>query len=441
VSQAMAQWSDYGARIASILAGVRAGKQLVSPFRFLYVTDSPAEQLLCATSVARRIPAQQPRWRGEIYSHSRIRVGYLSADFRSHATAYLAAGMFERHDRTRFECFALSHGAASSNDPMQARLRAAFEHFEDLDSLSAAQMAEHIRSLEIDVLLDLKGHTADSRFEVLSYRPAPVQAHFLGYPGALGAPFVDYLIADRHVIPSDEECHYSETIVRLPHTYQVTDDRRIESGQTWSRAQAGLPPEGLLLAALHQTYKLNPVVFDIWMRLLHRLPGATLWLFDKNLGAVRQLRHEAAARGIDPRRLVFAPEISQAEHLSRLRLADLLLDTWPYSSHTTASDALWVGVPVVALRGRGFAARVSASIVSAAGLADLVVGSLEDYEALITRICTEPGRLTTLRRRVESSVRASPLFDTAGFTRALETCFERMYERYRAGLPPGPLSE
>lgn len=438
-SQALARWSDYESRVAAIAAGVQAGKRPTSPFRLLYVTDAPEDQLACARSAASGIPSQLPLWRGEVYAHTRIRLAYLSSDFYSHATAHLAAGLFERHDRDRFECFALAHGKPPTNDSMRTRLQSAFEHFEDVQALSTRQIAERARSLEIDVLVDLKGYTADSRVEVLGHRPAPVQVHFLGYPGTLGAPFVDYLIADQHVIPSSDECHYTENIARLPHTYQVTDDRRLEGGQIWTRERAGLPANGHVLAAFHQTYKLNPLVFDVWMRLLRRLPQACLWLLDKNSGARSQLRAEAAARGVNPARLVFAPEVPQAEHLSRQRLADLLLDTWPYGSHTTASDALWVGLPVVALSGRSFASRVSASILRAAGLPELIAGSLTDYEALIMSLCTDTGRLRGLRERVESTVRRSPLFDTPGFTRTLENLYEQMCERYRSGLKPAPL--
>jgi protein O-GlcNAc transferase len=438
-SQRMAQWSDYELRVARIVAGVRAGRRPADPFRFLWVTDSPEDQLACARAAAASIPPQAPLWTGEIYQHSRIRVGYLSSDFYGHATAYLAAGLFERHDRQRFECFALSHGGPAAGDPMRARLEAAFEHFEDVQALSTQEIAEHVRALEIDVLVDLKGYTGDSRIEVLSHRPAPIQVHYLGYPGTLGAPFVDYLIADRHVIPESQASHYTEQIVHLPHTYQVTDDRRVADGRSVTRERAGLPVNGLVLAAFHQTYKLNPPVFEIWMRLLRRLPEASLWLLDSNLGAEPQLIAEAAARGIEPERLCFAPQVPQAEHLSRQRLADLLLDTWPYSSHTTSSDALWVGLPVVALTGRSFASRVSGSILRAAGFPELVTESLGDYEALITRTCTQPGRLSALRQRIESTVRGSPLFDTEGFTRALENGYMQMYTRHHAGLPPAPI--
>jgi predicted O-linked N-acetylglucosamine transferase (SPINDLY family) len=438
-SQTLAKWDDYEARVATITAGVRAGRPSSTPFRMLYVTDSAPDQLQCARLIAQRFRPRAPLWRGEIYSHPRIRVAYLSSDFYSHATAYLAAGLFESHDRDRFECFALSHGDPYATDPMRVRLQSAFEHFEDVHPLSIEQIAERVRALEIDILVDMKGYTADTRVEVLSHRPAPVQAHYLGYPGTSGAAFVDYLIADSHVIPESAQESYSEKIARLPHTYQVTDDRRLEASEPWTRERAGLPATGLVLAAFHQTYKLSPPVFDVWMRVMRQRPDSYLWLLDKNPAARSQLLQAAAARGVEPSRLVFAPVVSQVEHLSRQRLADLLLDTWPYGSHTTASDALWMGLPVVALSGRSFAARVSGSILCAAGLSDLVCESLADYESLIMKICATPGQLRNLRERVEAGIRASPLFATAAFTRALEGLYEQMYARYQAGLPPAHL--
>lgn len=439
-SQALARWSDYDDRVAAITRGIRAGRRAATPFRLLYVSDRPEDQLACARLWANSIPPQEPLCRERDYAHSRIRVGYLSSDFYSHATAHLAAGLFEHHDRNRFECFALSHGIPRSDDPMEARLKSAFEHFEDVHGRSAYEIARRVRALEIDVLVDLKGYTADSQIEVLSYRPAPVQVHYLGYPGTLGASFVDYLIADDYVVPEAEASHYAEQIVRLPYTYQVTDNRRRVDNQTSTREQFGLPTTGLVLAAFHQTYKLNPEVFSLWMRLLRQLPDAYLWLLARNPNAQHQLRAEAARRDVDPGRIIFAPAAPPTEHLSRQRLADLLLDAWPYGSHTTASDALWAGLPVAALSGRTFASRVSGSILRAAGLPDLIANSIDEYEALVRDICTDADRLRAVRRRVECEARSSPLFDTMGFTRALESCYVQMVARRKAGLAPAPIN-
>jgi protein O-GlcNAc transferase len=439
VSQATARWDDYDTRTAMIVSEVRAGRRPVTPFRFLYVSDSPEDQYSCARAASATVGDHRPLWRGKRFGHERIRVAYLSSDFYAHATAYLAAGLFERHDRTRFECFALAYGNFPVEDAMRTRLADAFEHFEDVESLSNAQIAERIRSLEIDVLVDLKGYTGGSRIAVLSRRPAPLQVHFLGYPGTLGASFVDYLIADRYVVPPAESRHYAERIVRMPHTYQVTDDRRRADESAWTRSRAGLPEGGLVFAAPHQAYKLTPAVFGVWMRLLRRFADSTLWLLEYDPAVRQRLRDAATARGMDPARIVFAPPLPQAEHLARLRVADLLLDTWPYGAHTTASDALWMGLPCVALSGRGFASRVSGSILTSAGLPALIAHSIAEYESLIVGLCSEPGRLRSVREGVEANVRRSPLFDTGRFTRALEDAYVQMWERHQAGLEPADI--
>ncbi len=439
MSQNVAAWSDYESRIDAIVAAVRAGRRPAHPFAFLSVADSPMDQLECSRALARTLGGEAPLWRGDIYRHDRIRVAYLSSDFHDHATMYLAIGLFEHHDRNRFEVHALSYGNRTMSDPMRSRLRAAFEHFEDVDALSARQTAERVRDLEIDLLIDMKGYTADSRVDILAHRPAPIQAHFLGYPGTLGASFVDYLIADREVIPPERRADYAEQVVYLPHCYQATDDRRSLDTVGWSRERAGLPSSGIVLCAFHQVYKLNPPLFAVWMRLLQRLPDATLWLLADDATAKARLREEAGARGVDPARVVFAPRMDQGPHLARQRVADLFLDAWPVGAHTSASDALWAGLPVVALRGRGFAARVSASIVRAAGLEELITDSPAEYEELIVGLCGDGDRLARLRERVESTVRHSTLFDTAGFTRALESAYLQMWTLYQAGRAPQPI--
>jgi predicted O-linked N-acetylglucosamine transferase (SPINDLY family) len=435
-SQFIADWSDFDARVRAIVEGIRAGRRPTFPLRFLYAADLPAEQQLCARAMARRFRTEPPLWRGEIYRHDRIRVAYLSSDFHQHATAHLTAGLFEQHDRARMECYALAYGPRPTDDPMRRRLEAAFEHFLDVDALSTSEIASRIRELEIDVLVDLKGYTAGTRVDVLSHRPAPVQVHYLGYPGTLGAEFVDYLIADGHVVPESEQRFYDERLVYMPNCYQATDDRRREDANPWTRERAGLPAAGVVLCAFHQTFKLNPAVFDVWMRLLRRLPGASLWMLERDSAVAGRLRDAARTRGVDPARLIFAPELPQAEHLGRLRVADLLLDTSPYSSHTTASDALWMGLPLIALRGRSFAARVSSSIMQAAGLEDLITDSLDQYETLIHDLSVEPERLRALRARIEATARCSPLFQTAAFCRHLEHAYQTMRERTQRGLPP-----
>ncbi len=440
MSQNVAAWSDYQLRIGAIASGVRAGRRPAHPFTFLSVIDSPSDQRHCAALFSQTLRGEAPLWSGETYRHDRIRVAYLSSDFHDHATTYLTIGMFERHNREKFAIHALSYGKNPISAEIHRRLRNAFESFEDINDLPARRLAEHVRKLEIDVLVDLKGYTFNSRVDILAHRPAPIQVHYLGYPGTLGAAFVDYLIADRNVIPPEERSAYTEEIVYMPHCYQVTDDRRVTEGPSWTRERAGLPPAGRVLCAFHQVYKLNPPLFDVWMRLMHRLPDASLWLLADDHSARRRLAAEAAARGIDPARLIFAPRLPHAVHLERQKAADLFLDAWPVGAHTTASDALWSGLPVIALQGQGFAARVSSSILRAAGLESLIAESLPAYEELVYRLCTEPARLSRLRDDLEHNVRRSPLFDTTAFTRAIEAAYVEMWTIHQSGQKPRTIS-
>jgi protein O-GlcNAc transferase len=435
-SQSTASWSDYRERVDGIRGDVRHGGLPASPFAFLTVSDSPAEQLQCASRYATGLRGEAPLWRGEAYGHDRIRVAYLSSDFSSHATLFLAIGLFEAHDCQCFEIFAFSYGRPVATDVMRQRLIAGVEHFEDVDGLSARAVALRLRELEIDILVDLKGFTAQSRIDILAHRPAPLQVHYLGYPGTLGAEFVDYLIADRHVIAAEHRHCYAERIVYLPQCYQATDDRRAIPTRRAQRTDLDLPLSGVLLCAFHQTYKITPPIFDVWMRVLTRVPDAWLWLLSSDPSTVARLASAASDRGVDPSRLLLAPRLPQGEHLARLSAADLFLDTWPVGAHTTASDALWAGVPVLALQGESFVARVAASVLITAGLEELVTRSLGAYEQLLYHLCTEPERLRELRRRVESSARTSPLFDTRGFTRALEAAYAAMRTRCESGLAP-----
>jgi predicted O-linked N-acetylglucosamine transferase (SPINDLY family) len=359
-------------------------------------------------------------------------VAYLSADFHDHATAYLMAEFFERHDSTRFETIAISFGP-DRQDGMRQRLRQAFGQFIDVRGHSDAEVAQLLRSLEVDIAVDLKGYTQDCRTGILARRCAPVQVNYLGFPGTMGAPYIDYIVGDATVTPPGCERFYTEHIVRLPHSYQVNDRQRAIAAQTPTRQQQGLPDEGFVFACFNNNYKITPEVFGIWMRLLAQVQGSVLWLLADNDAAPAHLRSEAAARGIDSRRLVFAPRAPLPEHLARHRLADLFLDTLPYNAHTTASDALWAGLPVLTCLGASFAGRVAASLLRAAGLPELVATSLADYEALAFALATTPGRLAALRARLERSRLECPLFDTAAFVRSMERAYEEMVRRARAG--------
>ena len=348
----------------------------------------------------------------------RLRIGYLSADFQEHPAAYLITEMLECHDRSRFEIFAYSYGPASSG-LMRQRIVAAVDHFIDIAWDTDDAAVARIRQDGIDILIDLKGYTVADRIEIMAQRPSPLQLTWLGYPGTTGTDFIDGLIADPQIIRPGEESTCSEQVLRMPHCYQPTDRRRVIA-EPLTRPDYGLPADALVFCCFNQTFKITPEVFAVWLRLLAALPGSVLWLVDANRWATANLRAAAEAAGVDAQRLVFAPRKPLAEHLARYRVADLALDTYPYTSHTTASDALWCGCPLVALRGDTFPARVSASILIAAGMPELIADSLPQYEQIILRLAGDRPALDKLRVRVQAARDASPLFDTEAFARGFE---------------------
>ena len=362
-----------------------------------------------------------------------IRLGYLSGDFHMHATALLLAETLEAHDSERFELHAYSHGA-DDGSAMRRRLQATFAGFHDISGCDDAQAARAIHADGIDILIDLKGYTVGTRSMVLAYRPAPVQVSYLGYPGTLGAGLCDYLVSDRFVTPASERNDYSEALACLPHSYQP-HGHAAALPPAPSRAEAGLPEAGLVLCSFNQAYKFTPEVFGVWCDVLAQVPGSVLWLL-KDERAEGNLRLEAMARGIAPHRLVFAPDLPQAEHLARLQCADLVLDTAPYNAHTTASDALWVGVPLVTCAGSTFASRVAGSLLHAVGLPELVTHSLENYAALALALASDAPRLASLRAKLAGLRAGAALFNVAGYTRDLEALYDAMWQRHAAGLAP-----
>ena len=438
-SQWLCAWWELGQPISQMHDHVaHAGSGRLWPFCFLALPDSSAaEQLLCARQFAQHAFRSQftrkPRHGGERPARStRLRVGYLSADFHEHATSYLLAEVIEQHDRSRFEVIGYSYGPEDKS-PMRTRMRCAFETFRDIRNASSEAAAQRIAADEIDVLLELKGYTGSSRPEIAALRPAPVQASWLGYPGTLGhRRLADYLIGDTIVTPLEHAAHYSETLALMPHCYQPNDRQRI-IGPRPSRAAAGLPESAFVFCSFCQPYKITPLMFDLWCRLLRSVAGSRLWLLDTTATARENLAREAAARGVGVDRLLYAPRLPLAEHLGRLQLADLALDTYPYTSHTTASDALWTGVPLVTLMGETFASRVAASLLHAAGLPELVTRNAESYYDLALDLATRPARLAALRARLLAGRLESPLFDSERFTRDLERLLERIWLNYRSG--------
>jgi predicted O-linked N-acetylglucosamine transferase (SPINDLY family) len=427
-------WGHLPRDRSEIAAALHAGKRVIYPFVNLALSSSMAEQLQCAriwaTHDAPASPA--PLWRGERYRHAKIRLAYVSADFHAHATAALMAGVFERHDRTRFETIAISFGRDDKSE-MRARVVAGFDRFIDVRDRSDAEIASLMRQMEIDIAVDLKGYTQNHRSGIFAHRPAPIQASYLGYPGTMGASYIDYIIADPVVIPEEHLSFYTERIAYLPDTYQCNDPRRPIADQPRTRAEASLPETGFVFCCFNNNYKITPEIFELWMRLLHAVPGSILWLLEDNADATRNLRREAEARGIPPERLVLAPRVSMAEHLARHRLADLFLDTQPYGAHTTASDALWAGLPVLTLLGPTFAARVAASLLHAVGLPELVTDSLQSYEALALHLTRDSAALAALKAKLAANRDTHPLFDTERFTRNLEAAYIAMWERSQRG--------
>jgi predicted O-linked N-acetylglucosamine transferase (SPINDLY family) len=365
----------------------------------------------------------------------KVRIGYFSADFRIHPVSMLIAELFEMHDRSRFEITAFAFGP-EANDAMRTRLEKAFDSFIDVRAQSDAEVALLARKLGIDIAVDLGGFTEHSRPKIFARRAAPIQINFLGYPGTTGAAYMDYIVGDRIVIPAGSRDHYSEKVVYLPNSYQVNDSTRQIADQIFTRTELQLPESGFVFCCFNNNFKIRADTFDSWMRILGQVEKCVLWLLEDNPVSPANLRKEAATRGIDPNRLVFAKRVPPPQHLARQRAADLFLDTTPYNAHTTASDALWAGLPVVTLIGESFAGRVASSLLSALNLSELITSTREEYEALAVRLATNPGMLRKIRKKLEGNRLSAPLFDTPLFAKHLEKAYMNIFKRYQSNLPP-----
>ncbi len=424
----LCDWRMVDDLTGQLIQAVEAGSGAVNPFVFLTLETTPRQQRQCAEqwARARRLAtnggAQTPLRR------ERITIGYLSADFQEHATAHLISELFELHDRSQFRIFGYSYGA-DDGSAARARLRSSFDLFVDLEHLSHTSAAARIRADEVDILVDLKGYTTDARPEIMALRPAPIQVSYLGYPGTTGMRAVDYVVVDRFAVPPDQQEHFTETLVHLPHCYQVNDRRR-PIAHARSRAEYGLPENGFVFCCFSSPHKITPAIFDIWMRLLGKIPGSVLWLLETRPAAKANLRRAAEARMTGgSERLIFAPCVPHTEHLARFAVADLFLDTLPYNAHTLTSDALWGGCPVLTSAGETFASRVAGSILHAAGLPELVTSNLKEYEAAALRLAADRAELKMMRARIQKSKTEAPLFDTPRFARAIETAFEWMMQQ------------
>ena len=430
-------WRNYDADKAALDEGVRAGRPVIKPFIYQGLSDSPADLLACARDFAARKFPQQPALRkGTARQPGKIRLGYLCGEFRAQATAYLAAGLFEAHDRVRFDIIAFDNTPKGEVSDMRRRLEAGFESMLDIAGLSDADAAARIKAADIDILVNLNGYFGRHRMGVFTRRPAPLQVHYLGFPGTLGSPCMDYLLADAVVIPDDERRFYAEQVVQLPHSYQVNDDKRVRPAQTPSRAALGLPEQGFVFCHFNQSYKLTPGVFAAWMRILKAVQGSVLWLLETHPLFAQNIRRAATDAGIDPARLILAPTVPVEAHLARLPAADLFLDSWPCNAHTTASDALWMGLPLLTLRGTAFSGRVAASLLGAVGLPELIAGTAQDYEALAIALARDPARLASLRARLAQNRTTAPLFDTQRTTRDIEAAYSTMFETWQRGERP-----
>lgn len=432
----LCEWSQFGASKDQVLTRLKNDEQTTGAFPVLSLTDDLALQRQAAQIWMRdkcpanpglgALPVRMPG--------TKIRIGYFSADFHNHATMYLMAQVFERHDRNRFELVAFSFGP-DKQDAMRARAIAVFDQFLDVRTRSDEAVAALSRELGIDIAVDLKGYTEYERTGIFACRAAPIQVNYLGYPGTMGAPFIDYLIADPVLIPAQARVHYTEKIAYLPHSYQPNDTHRIIADRVFTREELGLPEKGFVFCCFNSSYKITPQVFDVWVRILQQVPGSVLWLFKEHAATELNLRREAVQRGLDPARLVFAPRMELAEHLARHRQADLFLDTLPYNAHTTASDALWTGLPVLTCMGQSMASRVAASLLHALGLPELVTQTEQDYEALAVSLAQTPDKLRTLCTKLQENRLTAPLFDTDMFTHDIERLYTRMHTRHLQGLP------
>ena len=368
----------------------------------------------------------------------KIRLGYMSGEFRNQATSVLLTEVLELHDRERFEIVAFDNGWPDDSS-LRRRIEAAADVV-PIRRVSNVDVAQQIRARGIDILLNLNGYFGLARTHVFALKPAPIQVNYLGFPGTLGVPYMDYIVADRTVIPEADHAFYAEKVVYLPHCYQPNDRQREVAAEPSRRSQVGLPEGAFVFCCMNNIYKIMPAQFDVWMRLLKQVPGSVFLLYSGAAEAQANLRHEAQARGVDATRLVFGGPLSVAAHLARLRLADLFLDTLPYNAHTTGSDALWAGLPVLTCLGEAFPGRVGASLLQAVGLPELVTHSMQEYEQLALRLALEPGLLAGFRARLAAQLSRAPLFDTPAYTRHLESAFTHMVERARDGLAPASFS-
>ena len=429
-------WSSLAESLENISKEVATNKKVIQPFSLLSLCD---DVLLHKKTSEIYLRGKYPKnlTLGSIDKYlmqEKIRIGYFSADLRNHAVSFLTAELFELHDKKRFEIIAFSFGVDDKSQ-MRVRISQAVNRFIDVSDMSDLEIAKLARDLHIDIAVDLGGYTAEARTGIFSYRAAPIQLSYIGYLGTMGAEYIDYLLADKIILPEELQKFYSEKIIYLP-SYQANDRKRANPDKLFSREELGLPETGFIFCCFNDNYKLSPSMFDSWMRILKAVEGSVLFLYSENKWTKANLCIEAEARGVDKTRLIFGGRIPREEYLARYRVCDLFLDTYPYNAGTTASDALWIGVPVLTLMGRSFASRVAASLLNAIGLPELITNTQEEYEALAIELALSPKKLLAIKLKLAENRLTAPLFDTPLFAKNLETAYIKMYERYRAGLKP-----
>jgi len=438
-SQQICRWDDLDAPLQRLVTQIKHNAGGINPFALLSVCNAPEDLLQCATNFSAKLEQEALKatnaleLRHDWPAHKKLRIGYMSGNFRQHATAYLTAQLFESHDHKRFETFAYSYGHDDAS-PTRKRLVDAFDHFHDVRFENIKQTAKRINLDEIDILVDLKGYSQGARTKIMALRPAPVQVNFLGYPGTMGANFIDYIVVDRFIVPPGHEPHYLEKCVFMPDAYQPNDGNRKIAPDPGTRISHGLPAKGFVFCSFNQAAKITPEVFSIWMRLLSQVESSVLWLLAFNTYTEQALRDKAAAFGVDPERIIFAPQAPLDAHLARYKLADLFLDTFPCNAHTTASDALWGGCPVLTCAGETFASRVAGSLLRTLEMDDLITTSLTDYEALALKLAQEPKTLAKKKKLLAKRRTTNPLFDGTLFAKNLERGYETIWDRHLKGL-------
>jgi protein O-GlcNAc transferase len=431
------EWSGVDTLTGEIEQEIGEGRLSAEPFGWQGVAKSPQSLQLSAEAFSReRYPAARNTSTPQpVTHHQKIRVGYLSGEFREQATSHLIVGLLEQHDRSRFEIYGFDNGW-DDHSKIRGRISAALNKLVDIRQLSDACALAAIREHEIDILVNLNGYFGEHRMRLFAQRAAPIQVNYLGFPGTLGASYIDYIIADRHVIPENHKAYYQEKVVYLPECYQANDRKKEIAAHTRTRAECGLPKDGFVFCCFNNSYKILPDIFDRWMRILSQIDGSVLWLFGENQETIANLRQAAATRRVSPERLVFAGRLPLAEHLARHRLADLFLDTLPYNAHTTGSDALWAGLPVLTCRGDTFAGRVGASLLNAVQLPELITTSLDAYEDAAVSLARDPTKLAIIKRKLAEHRLTTPLFDTELFVKGMERAYGAMYDRHKAALGP-----